>query len=125
MAALILYQFSQGEVLQLRTLVGFLPEVRVIPVERSGYGLTIDEVLAGKEPPALAFGKPMERKLLVIEGARGQMLSMLLSAAGQVTKGQNILRAIVTDTNRAWTGAFLYEHLLEEEAELQARMKEQ
>ena len=120
MAALILYQFSQGEILQLRTLVGFLPEVRVIPVERTGYGLTIDEVLAGKEAPALAFGKSMDRKLLVIEGARGQMLSMLLSAAGQVTKGQSILRAIVTDTNRTWTGAFLYQHLLEEEAELQA-----
>ena len=115
---LLLYGFSAGEEEQLRTLVGFLPGARVIPVPRNGYALTISEILAGKTPPALAFGKPMERKMLVIADAQGQMFHMLLSAVDQVMKGQNILRAMLTDTNRSWTGSALYAHLLEEEAVL-------
>jgi len=116
MPALLLYGFSQGEAVQLRTLLGFLQDVRVVEVPPAGYGVTIGDLLAGKTPPALAVGKPFARKLLVIDDAPGQMLNLLLSAAGQVTKGQSILRAVVTETNRTWSGSYLYEHLLEEEA---------
>lgn len=119
MATLLLYNFSRGEAVQLQTMVGFLPDVRVIPVERNGYGMKLADVLAGKTPPSMAFAAPMERKLLVIADARGELFHMLLSAAGQVTRGQNILRAMLTETNRDWTGSYLYEHLLEEEAELE------
>ena len=120
MATLLLYQFSQGEVVQLQTLLGFLPEVKVIPVERRAYGMTIGDVLAGKTPPPMAFGPSMDRKLLVIAQAEGELFSMLLSAVAQVTRGQNILRAMVTETNLGWSGSYLYQHLLEEEAELDA-----
>ena len=123
MATLMLYNFSQGEVVQLQALVGFLPEVRVLPVERNGYGMRLEDVLAGKTPPPVAFSKPLERKLLVIADAKGELFHMLLSAVGQVTKGQKILRAMLTETNRDWTGSYLYEHLLEEEAELERMMR--
>jgi hypothetical protein len=65
----------------------------------------------------------MDRKMLVIADAKGEELPLLLSGAGQVTKGQNILRAVVTETNRNWTGSYLYEHLLEEEAKLKSMQK--
>lgn len=118
MATLLLYHFSQGEAVQLQTLVGFLPGVRVIPVERSGYGMPLKDVLDGKTPPALSFSREMDRKMLVIADAKGEELSLLLSAAGQVTKDRDVLRALVTETNRSWSGTELYEHLLEEEATL-------
>ena len=120
MATLLLYHFSPGEAVQLQTLVGFLPDVRVIPVERCGYGMRIGDVLEGKTPPALSFSRELDRKMLVIADAKGEELSMLLSAVGQVTKGQNILRALLTETNRDWSGTELYDHLLEEEAQLAA-----
>ena len=120
MASLLLYRFSQGEILQLQTMLGFLPDVKVIPVERTGFGMKMGDVLDGNESPAVLFGRDMDRKMLVIADAKGELFHMLLSAAGQVTKGQNVLRAMVTETNRAWTGLELYEHLIEEEAELSA-----
>ena len=123
MASLLLYNFAQGETVQLQALVGFLPDVRVIPVDRGSYGMLLSEVLAGKAPPAVAFSRKMDRKMLVIADAKGEELTLLLSGAGQVTKGQNILRAVVTETNRNWTGSYLYEHLLEEEAKLKSMQK--
>ena len=120
MASLLLYNFSEGEAAQLTSLLGFLPDTQVIPVPEKGWGMTLDQILSGQTPPAIAFPKPMERKLLVIADAQGELFHMLLSAVGQVTKGQNILRAMLTETNRSWSGSDLYEHLLEEEAELAA-----
>lgn len=120
---LLLYEFSQGEQVQLTTMLGFLPEIQVIAVPRSGHSMALEELLRGTKPPALGYGTPLERKLLVIANARGQMLNMLLSAVGQVTKGQNILRAMLTDTNRTWTGTELCQHLIQEEAELKKYMK--
>jgi len=120
MASVLLYNFSPGEAVQLQTLAGFLPDVKIIPVERAGYGMKISEVLAGAAAPPLLFGREMEKKMLVIAGAKGEMLHMLLAAAGQVTRGQAVLRAMVTETNQNWSGLELYEHLLEEEAALAA-----
>ena len=113
--AILLYEFSPGEVVELKAL---LPAVRLIPVPRAGYGLTLSEILAEKAPPALAVGTPLSCKMLVLANANGPLAHFLLDACAQVTGTRKVLRAMLTDTNRAWTGATLHEHLLEEEAAL-------
>ena len=117
--AVLLYGFSAGEAVQLQGLIPGSP-VQVISVPSSKHAMTLEDVLANKAPPALLTAVPVPAKTLVLANVQGPLLSFLLSACKQVTGDQHVLRALLTDTNRTWTGVELCRHLLEEEAELRA-----
>ena len=114
---ILLYHFTRQETGMLHLLLKHMPQVQVVSVERNAYGMSIEEVLGGKPAPALALGRDIQRKMLVLAQAKGQMLHFLLAACQQVTQDP-VLRAVVTETNAKWTGLQLYDALLEEEAEL-------
>lgn len=118
-AAILLYNFTAGEVGALRLLLREMPAVCVIPVDRMAFGMKICDVLAGKNPLPLCVGRNFFRKMLLLAGAEGQMFHFLLAACGRITE-EKVLRAVLTETNKDWSGSELYDNLLEEEIELEA-----
>ena len=117
--AVLLYGFSAGEAVQLQGLLPGAP-VQVISVPETKHAMTLEDVLADKAPSTLLAAVPFPGKMLVLANVQGPVLSFLLSACKQVTGEQHVLRALLTDTNRTWTGVELCQHLLEEEAELRS-----
>ena len=118
--AVLLYGFSAGEAVQLQNLLPGSP-VRVISVPSSRHAMTLDDILSGKPTPAFLAAASVPAKMLVLANVQGALLSFLLSACKQVTGEQHVLRALLTETNRTWTGIELCKHLLEEEEELRKR----
>lgn len=117
--AIMLYNFTPQEVGTLRLLLRKFPLIRILPVEKASYGMRIGDVLAGKAPPALCVGRELQRKMLLLANAEGQMFHFLLAACSQMTE-EKVLRAVLTETNKNWTGIELYENLLEEETQLES-----
>ena len=118
--AVLLFGFSQGEAVQLEALLPGSP-VRVISVPDHAWSLTLEQLLEGKTPPALAAAVRPEPKMAVFAFVPTPMLHYLLAACGQVTGNQKVLRAVLTDSNRTWTALELHSHLLEEDLALRGK----
>lgn len=116
-AVLLLYNYSPQEIGACRLLLRDLPGVLVTPVARTAWGMTISDVLAGKTPPSAGPLAEISRKMIVFANAGDAMLQLLLAVCGRISE-EKPLRAVLTETNRNWTGLELYRNLLEEEMQL-------
>jgi hypothetical protein len=112
-AAILLFNFSGPELTQWKKQTP--PGIRVVPVEPSAYGLTVQQVLDGETagPAAPAFF----RKMLVLSGTPDPLVHYLLNLCRQIT-AEPVLRAMTTETNLQWSCRTLYENLLEEDRQL-------
>ena len=116
-ATVLLYNFTEQEIKAWRFLLKAVPGVRLVSVPKSAYGIPILDVIAGKTPPPLCYGRDFSEKMILLANATDQMIHVLLAVCKQVTD-QNVLRAVLTETNGAWTSSALYEELRAEENEL-------
>lgn len=113
----LLYNFTETEVKSWRLLMREMPMVKLMAVPKKLFGMVISDVLEGKETPVFNFGSDFSQRMLLIANAGDQMIHLLLSVCKRVTKEQ-VLRAVLTETNAAWSGLELYRNLREEEDEI-------
>lgn len=113
----LLYNFTETEVKSWRLLMREMPMVKLMAVPKKLFGMIISDVLEGKETPVFNFGSDFSQRMLLIANAGDQMIHLLLSVCKRVTKEQ-VLRAVLTETNAAWSGLELYRNLREEEDEI-------
>lgn len=113
----LLYNFTETEVKSWRLLMREMPMVKLMAVPKKLFGMIISDVLEEKETPVFNFGSDFSQRMLLIANAGDQMIHLLLSVCKRVTKEQ-VLRAVLTETNAAWSGLELYRNLREEEDEI-------
>ena len=113
----LLYNCTETEVKSWRLLMREMPMVKLMAVPKKLFGMVISDVLEGKETPVFNFGSDFSQRMLLIANAGDQMIHLLLSVCKRVTKEQ-VLRAVLTETNAAWSGLELYRNLREEEDEI-------
>lgn len=122
MTTILLFNYPEPEQKAWKFLLRKLPGVRLVPVERGRYGLTIGELLEGKPVSGLRYGADFSDRMAVFAGAEGALLSLLIDVSHQVTR-EKTYRAMLTDNNRSWTPPELMKELREEEAQIQMRIK--
>ena len=122
MTTILLFNYPEPEQKAWKFLLRKLPGVKLLPVERGRYGLTIGELLEEKPATALRYGAVFPDRMVVFAGAEGVLLSLLIDVSHQVTR-EKTYRAMLTENNRSWTPPELMKQLQEEEAQLQMRMK--
>lgn len=113
----LLYNFTETEVKSWRLLMREMPMVKLMAVPKKLFGMIISDVLEEKETPVFNFGSDFSQRMLLIANAGDQMIHLLLSVCKRVTKEQ-VFRAVLTETNAAWSGLELYRNLREEEDEI-------
>lgn len=117
MAEILLYNYTNAEAGALRLMLRATPGVLVSVVPRAAFGMTLEQVLAGEKPTVMTYGQEFDRKMAVLAGAQGQLLHSMINACALAVK-EPVLRAMLTETNRTWTGSQLYEELASEERAL-------
>ncbi len=117
MAAIMLFNYPEPEQKAWRFLLRRLPKVEVIPVEPDRFGLSLEQLLQREAAAGSRCGGSFSERLAVFAGAEGTLLGLLLDVSGQVTR-EKAYRAVLTDTNRAWSASELMVQLKEEEAQL-------
>lgn len=122
MTTILLFNYPEPEQKAWKFLLRKLPGIRLLPVERGRYGLTIGELLEEKPVTALRYGADFSDRMVVFAEAGGALLSLLIDLSHQVT-GEKTYRATLTDNNWNWTPPELMKELQEEEAQLKKRMK--
>ena len=115
--AVLLYNFTAKELEAWKFRMRGFPGIRLIPVPQSAYGLTLREILAGQTATAFAKTTAFFRPMLVFANIPEPLVHPLIAICRQITT-EKVLKAMLTDTNRNWTSAVLYENLVEEEAML-------
>ena len=122
MTTILLFNYPEPEQKAWKFLLRKLPGVKLLPVERGRYGLTIGELLEEKPASALRYGADFPHRMVVFAEAGGALLSLLIDLSHQVTR-EKTYRAMLTENNRSWTPPELLAELQEEEAQIQMRMK--
>lgn len=120
MTTILLFNFPETEQKNWRFLLRKFPGVRLLPVEREQFGVTIGRLLEGQTKPGLAHGGAFDQRMVVFAGAAGPFLELLIDMSHQVT-AEKTYRAVLTDTNRKWTATKLFSNLQAEDAHLNRR----
>ena len=114
MAAVIGYQVSEAASAQLMYQCGQLG-CRYVEVTEETEGLTLREHLEGKRKRAWK-GRRADQAMIVMCGFDRRDMDRLLDAM-RVWKREKILKAVLTETNGAWTcPQLLRELIMEDEA---------
>ena len=120
--SVLLYNFTAEENKRWTAALAALPEVPQVIVDKELYAAPLCELLDGTpaavSAPYAGAGDFAER-MLVMEGVDSMLFDFLLRLCDMIT-GENVLRAIVTDTNRNWNSIYLHEQLMEEERQVRA-----
>lgn len=125
MASIFLYNIKDAEKLNRIRAVALRRGVRLRAVNYEEYGHPLGW-LCGREgfAPAESYtAADFTDEMLVLEGLSGRALSELLDAL-RTARAQVALKAVVTDTNAAWSSAALHAAVLEEHNTMQ-RLREQ
>lgn len=122
MVTILLFNFPETEQKSWRFLLRKMPGIRLLPVEREQFGLTIGQLLEGETAPGNPEGAAFSERMVVFAGIPGTLLSLLIDISHQVT-AEKTYRAVLTDNNRNWNASELMFHLQAEEAQLRMRRK--
>ena len=115
----LMYNCSGEEFSKLKQIFAML-RLRMRPVEPDRYHVSLEELSQGKGDPA----EPLPEPMLVFCGMGQALLNQVLEII-RISKLPPIpLKAVLTDTNRSWTTAQLYEELLKERETIAAQKAE-
>ena len=113
--SILIFNYTEAEQKAWSFLLRGFPGVRVLPVSRGQFGLTLEQLLAGEK--GLSFGSSFDTRMAVFCEVPGPILSLLIDISKQVTR-QKAYKAVLTDSNKGWSASTLFSHLQEEEAEI-------
>lgn len=120
--SLLVYNLSAERLSRIRLIAGRYG-IRLRTVRKTEYGLPLEALLGLAEPPeSPAEAVDFEDEMLVMAGFPGHLTHSFLNAFRQYRLPPVRLKAMLTDTNRAWTSAQLHEELNQEAAYF-AKMK--
>ena len=117
---LLLYRFTEDEQRRARILVRKLPFLRLMIVPPADEGKKLSALLSGDKGKPLPLSGAVSAPMAVFADCPGPLLSSLLDLPKQISS-RHILRALLTETNREWTGAELFRNLREEDTRLSGR----
>jgi hypothetical protein len=87
--------------------------IRVVQPEQTG--VLVGDLLAGSsEPSAMVLSPVIPEEMLVMHNFSSRRMDEFLAAMRKAGIPRIPLKAVVTDTNRGWTFAKLYEEISEE-----------
>ena len=124
MARAFVYHIRDGEKLRRLRAVLLRRGIDYRPVSREEYGHPVG-YLCGREgfaPRETYTGPEFREEMLLLEGLSYGQLSELLDEL-RAARATVALKAVVTDTNAAWTSAALYTAVWEEHRSMQALRK--
>lgn len=121
---ILLYNFTVEEYKEWTLALKHVPMVDPVFVDRESFHKPLGTLLGAsvetfQDLPDYNF----DGRMLVLVNASGKVFQYLLAVSKMVTK-EHIYCAVLTETNQSWTSSYLYEHLVEEEAEMMARRSE-
>ena len=118
----LMYNCSGEEFSKLKQIFAML-RLRMRPVEPDRYHVSLDELSRGEGDPNQP-ASPLPEPMLVFCGMGQALLNQVLEII-RISKVPPIsLKAVLTDTNRSWTTAQLYEELLKERETIAAQKAE-
>lgn len=118
----LMYNCSGEEFSKLKQIFAML-RLRMRPVEPDRYHVSLEELSQGKGDPTEP-ASPLPEPMLVFCGMGQALLNQVLEII-RISKLPPIpLKAVLTDTNRSWTTAQLYEELLKERETIAAQKAE-
>ncbi|MBQ9345720.1 MAG: DUF3783 domain-containing protein [Oscillibacter sp.] len=125
----LLFSFEDlREILAVKTALDAFG-AELIPVGKADYGKKL-AVLAGLEEPEVGSTKAEWEtgaavgRMALLCGLR-EHLDQILPALSSAGAGQNCLKAVLTESNRAWTPVRLYGELSEEQRAMREAQKRQ
>ena len=123
---ILLFGFDLREILAVKTALDAFG-AELIPVGKADYGKSL-AVLAGLEEPESGSSKAdwetgaVVGRMALLCGLRDH-LDQVLPALSGAGVGQNCLKAVLTESNRAWTPVRLYGELSEEQRDIRKAQK--
>lgn len=112
----LLYRLNEGESAELqRILAQHRVLAREIPEE--SLGQTVAAFLV-KEEAVRGEGKPCADAVMLFSGVAANKQQELLRALRGEGVGRDVIKAVVTPTNRSWTFEKLFQELAEEHARM-------
>lgn len=118
----ILCNYTEAEEKAWRFLLRGFPMLQVISVPSTQFGETLDSVVSGGKAQEHGEAPGFTERMAVFAGAQGELLKLLIDLSRQVTR-EKAHRAVMTDTNAAWTLNDLFSQLEEEEQTILAAQK--
>ncbi|MCI6813292.1 MAG: DUF3783 domain-containing protein [Lachnospiraceae bacterium] len=96
--------------------IGYLTGNKELPVreEKGKEGQSASEEPQGHEQAGETAPQPLEGEMLVMAGVSGDRLNTVLQAVKKAGIGTIPYKAVVTETNQAWTARELFEELRKE-----------
>jgi len=120
---ILMYNCSGPEFSRLKQIFAML-RLRMRPVEPDRYRVPLEELAQGRGEPGEP-AQPLPEPMLVFCGLSQALLNQVLEVIRVAKLPPIPLKAVLTDTNRAWNTLQLHEELLKEREAILAQKTQQ